>query len=193
MNVVLAQAYPSRIAAIESIMAHPTYAGGAELRARAEEVASASELFGKAATAKEWQSFSAALEILSLLADWSEAVHTAAIDADRFLRAARLRYRNFAGDAAHTDYGLALAAALASLDGDLEVDAIPSLRDAIAGLAMPVGIFGIQDRSYYGSRVGEDTTVKPEDIAVAFLEFAIDGKAAETFHSLRAGRSTISI
>lgn len=187
MNVVLAQAYPSRIAAIESIMAHPTYAGGAELRARAEEVASASELFGKAATAKEWQSFSAALEILSLLADWSEAVHTAAIDADRFLRAARLRYRNFAGDAAHTDYGLALAAALASLDGDLEVDAIPSLRDAIAGLAMPVGIFGIQDRSYYGSRVGEDTTVKPEDIAVAFLEFAIDGKAAETFHSLRAG------
>lgn len=188
VNVVLAQAYPSRIAAIEAITGYPEFAGGSELRARAEAVATAAQLFGKAAAASDWRAFAIALEILGLLADWSEAVHTAAVDADRFLRAARLRYRNFAGDTDHAAYGLALVAALTPIDGDLDVDAVPTLRAAIAELEMPVAIFGIEDRSRFGPRAAEEVAVKPDEIAVAFLEFMIDGKLADTLHSLSAGQ-----
>ncbi|MGZ2459671.1 MULTISPECIES: hypothetical protein [Rhizobium] len=188
MNVVLGQAYPSRIAAIETLTGSSQYAGGAELRARAEEVVAAAELFGKAETAKNWRAFAIALEILGLLADWSEAVHTAAVDADRFVRAARLRYRNFKSDAAQTGYGQAVVAALAPIDAEFEVETVPAVRAAIAGLEMPVGIFSIEDRNNFGARSVGGVAAGAEEIAVAFLEFAIDGNAAETFHSLSAGQ-----
>lgn len=188
MNVVLAQTFPSRIAAIEAVTAQPRYAGGAELRARAEAIAAAAELYGKAEAAKDWRTFATALEILGLLADWSEAVHIAAVDADRFLRAARLRYRSLAGDDAHGTYALALVTALAPIDGELDVDAVPILGAAIAELEMPVAIFGIENRGGFGLPAADDVPVKSDEIAVAFLEFSIDGKPAETFHSLSAGQ-----
>jgi hypothetical protein len=188
VNVVLAQAYPSRIAAIEAIAVYPETAGGDELRARAKAVSSAAQLFGSAAAARDWQAFGIALEILSLLADWNEAVHSAAVDADRFLRAGRLRYRNFAADADHSAYGSALVAALAPIDDNLDVSAVPALRGAVAQLEMPVTIFGIEKRDHFGSRKVDDVPAKPEDIAVAFLEFMIDGKPADTVHSLSTGQ-----
>lgn len=188
VNVVLAQAYPSRIAAIEAIAAYPDTAGGDELRARAKAVSSAAQLFGSAAAARDWQAFGIALEILGLLADWSEAVHTAAVDADRFLRAGRLRYRSFAADADHSAYGLALVAALAPIDDDLDVSAVPALRGAVAQLEMPVAIFGIEKRDRFGPFMADDVPAKPEEIAVAFLEFMIDGKPADTVHSLSTGQ-----
>lgn len=184
---MLARAYPSRIAAIEAIAAYPDAAGGDELRARAEAVSSAAQLFGSAAAARDWQAFGIALEILGLLADWSEAVHSAAVDADRFDRAGRLRYRGFAADADHSAYGLALVAALAPIDDDLDVTTVPALRGAVAQLEMPVAIFGIEKRDRFGPPVADNVPPKPEEIAVAFLEFMIDGKPADTVHSLSMG------
>ncbi len=187
MNVVLDQAYPSRIAAIEAITAYPDTADGEELRARAAEVLSAAQLFGSAAAARDWRAFGIALEILGLLADWCDAAHSAAIDADRFLRACRLRYRNFAADAAHSPYGLALVAALAPIDKDLDVLAVPALRDTVAQVEMPVAVFGIEKPDSFPLMSGA-LPVQPEQIAVAFLEFTIDGKPADTVHSLRMGQ-----
>jgi hypothetical protein len=188
VNVVLAQAYPSRIAAIEAIMSYPEFAGGDELRTRAEAVTAAARLFGNAQAASDWRAFAMSLEILGLLADWSEAVHTAAIDADRFLRAARLRYRTLASDADHAAYGLALVAALAPIKEDLDVGAVPAIRMAVAELKMPVAVFGFEKSIRYGRRVPEEVAVKPDEVAVAFLEFMIDGKPADTLHSLNAGQ-----
>lgn len=188
MNVVLAQTYPSRVAAIEVIAAHPEYAGGDELRGRAEAVSVAAQLFGKAAAARDWHAFAATLEILGLLADWSEAVHTAAVDADRFLRAARLRYRSFAAENDHAGFGVALVAALAAIDGEVDVAAVPMLRAAVAALEMPVAIFGVEDHGRFRPRVSEEVAPTPDEIAVAFLEFMIDGKPADTVHGLSTGR-----
>lgn len=187
MNVVLAQAYPSRIAAVEAITGHPQFAGGDELRAQAAAVTAAAALFGKAKAADDWRAFAVALEILGLLADWGEAVHTAAIDADRFLRAARLRHRTFAGDSDLTPYGLALVAALEPIETEVDVSAVPTLRAAIAEIEMPVAIFGIEETSRFAPQATE-VPVKPDEIAVAFLEFTIDGKPADTLHSLSAGQ-----
>lgn len=188
MNVVLDQAFPSRIAAIEAIAAYPDHAGGDELRSRAEAVSAAAQLFGKAIAARDWRAFAQALEILALLADWAEAVHGAAIDADRFLRAARLRYRGFAAEADHETYGLALVAALCPVEGDLDVAQVPTLRAVIAQVEMPVAIFGIEERGRFGPRPTESVAPAPDEIAVAFLEFTIDGKPADTLHSLSAGQ-----
>lgn len=186
MNVVLDQAYPSRIAAIEAIASYQDAAGGEELRARAADVLSAAELYGSAAAARDWQAFGIALEILGLLADWSNAVHSAAVDADRFLRACRLRYRSFAADARHSPYGLALVAVLAPVDDDLDVLAVPALSGAVAQVEMPVAIFGIEKRKSF-EFMATEVPAEPGEIAVAFLEFIIDGKPAETIHSLRTG------
>jgi hypothetical protein len=188
VNVVLAQTYPSRIAAIEAIVAYPEDAGGDELRARAEAVSAAAKSFGKAAAARDWHAFATGLEILGLLADWSEAVHTAAVDADRFLRAARLRYRSFAAESDHGAFGVALVATLAAIDGELDVAAVSTLRATVAALEMPVAILGVEDTGRFGPRVIEEAAAKPDEIAVAFLEFAIDGKPADTVHSLSAGQ-----
>lgn len=187
VNVVLAQAYPSRIAAIEAIAVYPDTAGGEELRARAEAVLSAAQLFGAAEAARDWQAFGVALEVLGLLADWSEAVHTATVDADRYLRAGQLRYRRFAGDV-HSSFGLTLVAALAPINDDLDVSAVPALRAAVAQLEMPVAIFGMEKRDRSEPLVVDDVPAKSEQIAVAFLEFMIDGKPADTVHSLSAGQ-----
>lgn len=80
LNVVLARTYPSRIAAIETIRAQPQYGGGDELRAQAEAVSTAADLYGKADAARDWRSFATTLEILGLLADWNAAVHNATLD-----------------------------------------------------------------------------------------------------------------
>lgn len=187
MNIVLAQAYPSRIAAIEAIAVYPDTAGGDELRARAEDVSSAAQLFGSTAAARDWQAFAFSLKILGLLADWSEAVHNAAVDADRFLRASRLQYRSFAADDNHSAYGLALVAALAPINDDLDVSSVPTLRGAVAQREMPIAIFGIKKRNFGPLTVNEQPA-KSEDIAVAFLEFMIDGKPADTVHNLITGQ-----
>ncbi len=187
MNVVLDQAYPFRIAAIEAIAAYPNTAGGDELRARAAAVLSAAQLFGSAAASRDWQAFGIALEILGLLADWTEAVHSAAVDADRFLRACRLRYRSFAADAHHSPYGMALVTALAPVAEDLDVFSVLALRRAVAQVEMPVAVFGI-DKPDHFPIISEDLPGQPEEIAVAFLEFTIDGKPVDTVHSLRTGQ-----
>ncbi|KXV09657.1 hypothetical protein AD931_03545 [Gluconobacter oxydans] len=187
VNVVLAQAYPSRIAAIEAIAVYPDTAGGDELRARAEDVLSAAQLFGSATAAQDWQAFAFSLKILGLLADWSEAVHNAAVDADRFLRAGRLQYRTFAADANHSAYGLALVAALAPINDDLDVSSVPALRGAVAQREMPVAIFGIKKRNFE-PLTADGVSAKSEEIAVAFLEFMIDGKPADTVHNLSTGQ-----
>ncbi len=186
MNVVLDQAYPFRIAAIEAIAAYPNTAGGNELRARAADVLSAAQLFGSAAASRDWQAFGIALEILGLLADWTEAVHGAAVDADRFLRACRLRYRSFAADAHHSPYGMALVTALAPVAEDLDVFSVLALRRAVAQVEMPIAVFGI-DKPDHFPIISEDLPGQPEEIAVAFLEFTIDGKPVDTVHSLRTG------
>jgi hypothetical protein len=162
VNVVLAQAYPSRIAAIEAITVYPDTAGGDELRARAEAILSASRLFGSAAAGRDWQAFGTAIEILGLLADWSEAVHGAAVDADRFIRAGRLRYRSFAAAADLSSYGLALVAALAPIDNDLDVVSVPALRVAVAQLEMPVAIFGVEKHDSFSPLMTAEVPTKPE-------------------------------
>lgn len=187
VNVVLAQAYPSRIAAIEAIAVYPDTAGGEELRTRAEAVLSAAQLFGAAEAARDWQAFGVALEVLGLLADWSEAVHTATVDANRYLRAGQLRYRRFAADV-HSSFGLTLVAALAPINDDLDVSAVPELRAAVAQLEMPVAIFGMEKRDRSERLVVDDVPAKSEQIAVAFLEFMIDGKPADALHSLSTGQ-----
>jgi hypothetical protein len=188
VNVVLAQTYPSRIAAIKALTGYSEFAGGNELRARAEAVAAAAQLFGEAAVASDWRAFAIALEILGFLADWSEAVHSAAVDADRFLRAARLRHRKFSGGTNHAAYPLALVTALVPIHGELDVNAVPGLCARIAELQMPISIFGIEGRSPFDQRAAAEVAAKPDEIAVAFLEFIIDGKAADSLHSLSAGQ-----
>lgn len=185
VNDILAQVFPSRIEAIEALLSGT---GGDELRESASRADQAATLFGLADAAQNWRDFAKALEIAAFLTDWERAARNAESDADRFLRAARVQYHDLVADNAVSDFGKALVDCLAVVDGDLRPNDIPALRTALARIQMPVAMIATPDmRARLPFREIEPKPV-PQDVAVAFLEFAINGQPAASLHSLSAGQ-----
>lgn len=188
MNVVLAQTYPGRIDAVEALGWTGGPADGERLRTCAAQIAGAADIYDLAPAAADWRLYAAALEVAALLTDWEQASLAAESDADRFLRAARLRSRALAKDAKDTAFGKMLIESLAPIDEAIEPDDVGTLRNALARLPLPAATFSKPDRFRHLRGERSDPKPEPEDVAVAFLEFTIDGKPAESLHSLSAGQ-----
>lgn len=184
MKDVLAQTYPSRIEALEQLVAAND---GDALRTSAKKLDAAADIYARAASNADWRALAQALEILALLVDWEDAARTAAPDADRFLRAARLKYTDWAA-APDRPFASALTACLAPVADDLSPLDVTPLREAVAAVPMPVALFAEPEIRYPFDRPTVAEKVDPEDVTVAFLEFKIDGQPAETLHALSAGQ-----
>jgi len=185
VNVVLGQAFPARIATIEALRAARPAGDG--LRAIATQLAKAADGFGRAPAAADWGALSKAVEIAAQLADWRDAVDSAEMDADRHLRAAHQRAKAFAAEEA-SEFGAKLTAVLEPLAADTSVDEVADILRAIAGVPMPVAVFGEPETDRYARfRPQQKPRPKPEDVSVAFLEFKIDGIPAQSIHSLTPG------
>ena len=105
-------------------------------------------------------------------------------DADRFLKAARLQRSEWL--TADAGYGHELKSKLGVIDGDFSAGEVNALLDSLARVPFPVAIFTEELRTTPRWQPDE-TKAKPE-LAVAFLEFRINGQEAAAIHRLSANQ-----
>lgn len=181
MNAIVEAAFPSRIDAVLAL--HDPSITGDLLRAAAAPVASNSVAYGRVPGGNDWHAFAIALEILAMLTDWCDAIDAAQIDAKRFLRAARQKLKKLSEAKYTTAYYQTVVDNLSLITADLDPDSVASLRLVVAAIPMPVAIIADPEPV---RRIGFDEPKRrAEDLAVAFLEFTINGAPAANLHSLR--------
>lgn len=183
---VLEQAFPVRSKAIAAL--RNTNQGNDQIEwgglvAECESVAS---LYGRAPAARHWRIFAGAVEIIRLLTEWRTATLAASVDADRFLRAAKARFSELRKTSAESAYEQTVLAALNVIDGTPELDAAQGVASAIACIPMPVSLYADPEPEIpdWARRHGREPTEEKPELAVAFVEFMIDGKTAEKIQAL---------
>lgn len=185
--MIVEQAFLSRADALEALETPLDAAGGARLREAAESALLVGATFGRAPAAADWRAFADSLKIGAHVLDWWAGVYSAEPDADRHLRAAKLRLSEMRVDIAEGSFRARLAARLDPVMNGLELNEVGAVIASIAREAMPLGLFA---EPVIESRLPRAAEREPrkEDLAVAFLEFRIDGRPADTIHSLRANQ-----
>lgn len=181
MNAIVEAAFPSRIEAIQALR-DPSRTGE-RLRAAGSEAASWAKAYGRAAGAKDWLALADALGIVAMLCDWSAAVLAAEADADRFLRAARQKLRLLQEMEEPSPYHHTLVEHLKGVAADLDPTKVSEICMELASVPMPIAIIADPEPE---RRPGfDEPTPRPDDLAVAFLEFTINGAGAANLHTLR--------
>lgn len=180
MSAILEQIYPSRIKAVEALLSGTAREPQINsLKSAAAEVRAAGQAFERAPAARLWAAFADALDCVCMLETWSAEVLSAERDADRHLRAARKRFMQMKADCGATGFETALIAALEPMSAE-EPD-VSAIRRTIAGIAMPIAIMSDPEPQLpdWVRQNGVEKGEEPAELAVAFLEFAIDGRPAE--------------
>lgn len=186
-DAILDQVFPVRSKAVLALRAAGSRDGAAAFDTLAKDASGVAAAFGEAPAARHWTVFAAALEIVRLLEEWEQASLTAAIDADRFLRAARLRLKQLREEPEPDSFVARLTEGLSAIDGEFDISAIGSLRQQLAGIPLPIAIFSdppFQRPEWAGE---QEHKSKEEKLAltVAFVEFKINGTTAERIQTLR--------
>jgi hypothetical protein len=186
-DAILDQVFPVRSRAVLALQAPASNDDAATFQALATEAKNVAAMFGRAPAAKRWNAFAAALDIARLLVEWEQASVTAAIDADRFLRAARLRLKQLWTDGGSDALTVQLLKVLSVLDGDIEFSAIRTLRDELASIPIPVAVYAdpVPQLPDWAREREQTQKEKLPDLTVAFVEFKIDGTLAERVQALR--------
>lgn len=184
---ILCEAYSARIDAVEALRAVADSAkavDATDLGVAANRMRDAAKIFGDAPTASIYGGYAELVSIAALIAEWHAAVVSAASDADRFLRAAKERASIWL-----KEYGgreqLFPPNEIASSVATVETP--PDGKTFLADLArqpLPLGIFASHPEerpTFQGVDCG--TAESKPKLAVAFLEFNIDGRpVAEIDH-----------
>jgi len=189
---ILSAVYPSRIEIVEAL--RQAALGGendvARVREAASDLLAASKRYGEAPNAALYASVSELALCISLLLEWRSGVLGAAADVQRFHVAARERAAAWS-QAQAADGGQGDILKVASLiAGVSSVGEVAGVAAALAAIPLPVGLYS--EFIQRGARIpdtDEDDTprAKPIDLTVAFLKFAIDGKALAETHFLAPG------
>jgi hypothetical protein len=182
VSAIVEAAYPSRISAIEALRRPDS--SGEDLRSSAADVRAIAKRYGRVPGAKDWKALGLALETAAFLTDWAVAVDSAEPDADRHLRAARQRLKKFATEEEPSEYHAAVAECLAPAAANLEPDEVAAVRARLGAIPMPVSILADPEPEP-GARFHQEPEPRREDLAVAFLEFTINGSPAANLHALR--------
>lgn len=185
MHAILEAVFPSRIKAVKALL-------GATLQDAKEDDLSEAEadlrdvlgMIHDPAGQADWQSLTEAVSIAVKLERWYRAVRLAEADADRFLRAAKLQFAEWR--TAETGYGHDLKEHFSPIVADLSPAGVASMLTEAARVPFPVRIFTEEPPRQYRSQ--EDDAPAKAELAVAFLEFRIDGEEAASIHRLTADR-----
>lgn len=193
-NPVLSQTFPARIKAVEAlIQAIPTRGGhSGDLRQAADELDRAGPLYGRASTAAIYSAFSQLVRIIALLVEWRSGVLAAVLDADRFLRAAKQNYRLWQSEYANSQSVDHLKRASAGIEALTSFEEVGALCQAIATTPLPLGVFASEFSRFRVPTVDQDDDEpkdEPQELAVAFLRFVIDGIPADETHFLTPGEA----
>ena len=186
-NAILDRVFPVRSSAVLALRAPQTTSDAATFEALATEANEVARAFGRAPAAKRWEAFACALEIVRRLLEWEHASMTAAVDADRFLRAARLRLKQLRERPELDGFADEVVQALSAIEGEIGFSGIPSLRHRVAVIPMPVAVYAdpVPQRPDWAEKRQKPQSERPPDLTVAFIEFKINGVMAERIQSLQ--------
>lgn len=187
MKETIERHFPSRFDAVDTLCGPIEVGTGETLRAIAVRLRSAAEELGSVPGASDWSAFASAVEICAQLADWQTAAFAAETDADRYLRAARLRFEQWSASDLREGYETDLVQRLDKIGGSLAVSDVAGVLASAASLSLPLVIFANPKSSFSRPWTPVDRDERAK-LAVAFLEFRIDGEEAATIHALRANQ-----
>ncbi|MEJ7927046.1 hypothetical protein WG908_09790 [Sphingobium sp. AN641] len=99
-----------------------------------------------------------------------------------------ISYDSFAVEGASGEFAEALISCLAPIAADITPGDIPELRLAVSSVPMPIAMLAKPETRWPYPIAPAEPKPKPNDVAVAFLEFSINGQSAESLHSLSTGQ-----
>jgi hypothetical protein len=186
-DAILDQVFPIRSRSVLALRAAASSADVETFQNLAGEAKNLAAAFGRAPAAKRWHALASALEMTRLLIEWEHASLTAAIDSDRFLRAARLRLKQLREEGGGDAFADQLIEALSVIEGELDFSGIGSLRQKLAAIPLPVAIYADPEPQVPDWARDRERTPKEKapDLTVAFVEFKINGTTAERIQALR--------
>jgi hypothetical protein len=171
---ILYSAYTSRIKANEAATAAFRRAGSAEaLAAAATELKATAVRLPLAAAGIRYRQFGILIEALSFLVRWASAVRSAEIDADRFLRSAKVAARDISRETGGAQGVENLALAASRISELSDVDGVPDIAQLLLSIPLPLPVFA--DVAVPARRERAVAAPRPSEIVVAFTSFQIDG------------------
>jgi hypothetical protein len=175
-NAILSWAYRSRIQANEALeaVARGT-ASSNSLAEAARELDGTAAQFSHAASGAQYRQIAILVNAMSLLVKWVAAVRAAELEADRFLRSAKILARDVAREAAVAD-GIARLREISSRIAALsDIDGVPELARSLLSVPLPLPVF---TEVPIPRRAGGRASAKPKkaEVVVAFAAFQVNGK-----------------
>lgn len=184
MHAILEAVFPSRIKAVQALLAPNGPGAAAILSDAADEVLSSLSRINDEGGQADWQALAEALLIASKLRSWYEAVREGEADADRYLRAAKLQQSEW--QTATAGYGHELKHILGAINGEFAASDVVPLVRRLAQVPFPISLFAEEARRL--PPVKSDERTGSIELAVAFLEFRINGQEAAAIHRLPANQ-----
>jgi hypothetical protein len=121
-----------------------------------------------------YSQFAVLVEALSRLLSWQNAVASAEVEADRFLRSAKLIARNVLREVGNDAEAAPLSSVASWIDRLSDVDEVPQMARSLLRVPLPLPMFAGTLSPWIGTRYGAPVPGPPA-IAVAFTSFLIDG------------------
>jgi len=178
--------------AVEALIDAASGSGSPEgLRNAADAIDEAGPYYGRATTAAVYAAFAELLRITSLLMRWRQAVLSAEVDADRFLRAAKEQQKLWVNEYGEADPARPLQGVAARVAEAATIADAAAICDELAAAPLPVGIFSDPEPSYGHITGSKDIKADeaPPELAVAFLKFSVNGEPAGHIHHLTPGEA----
>jgi hypothetical protein len=188
---ILSAAYPARIEIVEAL--REAALGGkhdaVRLRTAANELYSASGLYGEAPSAALFVAIGDLAQCICFLLEWRAGVLNATPDAARFVTAARERATAWLKDRPGEGVFGQLLKIAEQITGITSVNEVGTTAAALAAVSIPVGLYSEHKRQG-GVRIPEEDDAprpRPAELTVAFLRFTIDGKPVDETSFLSPG------
>jgi hypothetical protein len=121
-----------------------------------------------------YRPFAMVLESLSHLSNWQKAVRTAEMDADRYLRSAKIRARDVAKELNGNPGSEKLATITQAITEISDVEDVPKIARLVLGLPLPLPVFAESPHRVGGGGTPVAKKKSPE-VIVAFTTFLLDG------------------
>lgn len=186
----LSQSFQWRINAVAAILEaiEPRTHNAHRLRQIANELDRAVTLYGRARVAVVYAAFAELLRTLAMLIEWRAAIFAAEMDADRFLRSALARHRQWEAEYGKSEPLAQLKAAAESIASISVIENVGAICAEIARTPLPVVFTSkeplrVSDDASRPDSGGDD----PAELAVAFLSFLVDGHPADETQFLSPG------
>jgi len=181
---ILYTAYPSRIKGVEATAAVLRGAGSPEaLAAATAELRNMAGQLTPPASGIRYRQVANLLEALTFLVRWVAAVRSAEIDADRFLRSAKLAARDVSRELPANAEGENLRRVASRIADLSDVDGVPDIARLLLCIPLPLPLFAEVQRPLFHDRI--PAPAKGPAVIVAFTSFHLNGVAFGDPHTVQ--------